>query len=157
MAEHWLFFYPCGCAFTVMDAQVWPSDGSAWMTAFETPDRITLARSHGVSVKKISTEEWRARYQGAFGKCTHRPDPDPLSRTGVDDLDLDQLAIDSEVETQIKAYWDGIYKLLDEGSPLWKSFGDVVDRLRPDLPPYDRREAIASIVTEFKQAVEDVD
>lgn len=159
MAEHWLFFYPCGCPFSVMAAEVWPSDGSAWAEAFETPGRIQLARDHGVTVKKITHQEWQDKYADEFRlKCTHRPDPDPLSRTGVDDMDLDQLLIDHQVETQIDAYWTGIHALLDdEASDLWQAFGDVVDKLRPDLPPWDRREAIASIVTEFKQVVEDVD
>lgn len=157
-AEHWLFFFPCGCSFSVMSAEVWPSDGSAWAEAFETAGRIQLARDLGVTVKKISHEEWVSTYEAGFGKCTHRPDPDPLSSCGVDDLDLDQLAIDHQVETQLNEYWTRVHGLLDdEGSPLWAAVGAVVDGLRPELAPWDRREAVFSIVKEFKQVIEDAD
>ncbi len=157
MAEHWLFFYPCGCTFSVMMADVWPSEGSAWVEAFDTAGRIELARNHGVTCKRITSGEWSEKYMATFGSCTHRPDPDPLSRSGVDDLDLDQLVIDHQVEQQISEHWAKIHGLLgDEGSDLCQAFGRVVDGLHPDLPPWDRREAIAAIVKEFKQVVEDV-
>lgn len=65
-------------------------------------------------------------------------------------------AVETSVETQIDLYWTGVYNLLDdEKSPMWQAFARVVERLKPDIGPWDKREAVDAIVTEFKQVVED--
>lgn len=157
MPDHWMFFYPCGCSFSVMHVEHWPTEAAAWLEAFDTPGRIELAREHGVTVKKVSTGEWRENYQERFGECTHRPDPDPLRRNKADDgPDLEQMAIDRAVEVQLDTYWENVYTLLDdEKSELWRAFADVVEKLQPDIGPWDKRELVSAIVAEFKAVLDD--
>lgn len=66
--------------------------------------------------------------------------------------------IEHSVETQIDLYWANIYNLLDdETSPMWRAFADVVEKLQPDIGPWDKRELVGAIVAEFKAVVEDAD
>lgn len=66
--------------------------------------------------------------------------------------------IEYSVEKQTDVYWDGVYELLgDETSQLWQAFGRLVEKLAPGIGPWDKRQLVASIVSEFKKVVEDVD
>lgn len=69
-----------------------------------------------------------------------------------------EAAIETSVSNQIDAYWTNIYNLLDdETSPMWLAFADVVEKLQPDIGPWDKRELVSAIVAEFKAVIEDVD
>jgi hypothetical protein len=153
---HWLFRYSCGCSFSVMTQEHHPTEPSAWFEAFDTAVKVRAARDEGVFVELISHAEWEAEHRDQFGQCSHGTVLESLSRNDEGDPDLEQMAIDRAVENQLDAYWEGVYALLDdETSQMWKAFAEVVEKLQPEIGPWDRREMVAAIVAEFKAVVED--
>lgn len=103
-----------------------------------TPEIPTEVRSkaHEMGFEAAVSYVWRE----AWGACTSVHDA----------------TVETSVETQIEHYWSGIYNLLaDETSEIWLALAAVVEKLVPDIGPWDKREAVAAIVKEFEAVTDD--
>lgn len=64
-------------------------------------------------------------------------------------------AADGSLQITVEEDYEGVVKqladLVGEGSTLWLHIGDVLEKLAPDLGPFDRREATAEILRPVRQ------
>lgn len=152
--NHFLFLWPGGCPFAVMTEEAAVTETNAWYEAMETAARIEAAQDAGVRLIRISHDEWATEWQAKFkADCGHGKPTLPARPS--DEPDLEQAAIDHAVKLQLDAYWEELDKQLDnEGSALWARLGSIVDGLRPDLAPYDRREVVGQIAAVLKEATD---
>lgn len=152
----WLFRYADGCNFAVMEREACPSEPAAWFEEFGSATRVRAAREAGVIVELITAHEWDTKHRPTFGVVCKHPHPKlPTSGSGDIEDDLNQHAIDHAVQSEMTRLRGQIAEqIADATSALGKSIATVIDRLRPDLSPYDARAAVEAIVKELQRAVD---
>jgi hypothetical protein len=145
---HFLFVWPCGCPFSVMTRHAGVSETNAWIEALETDERVQAAREAGARLVHITHRQWCDQWQAKFeGKCGHEtPTLPPVARDRSD-------ALGETDHEGLSAIASGL--VLREGSELWVHIGAVVDRLRPDLTPFDRREVVHEILRPLRRVFDE--
>jgi hypothetical protein len=146
--RHFLFIWPCGCPFSVMTRDHGVTETNAWIEALETDERVDAAQEAGVRMVHISHQEWVDEWHAKFvAKCGHpTPKLPPVARDYSDALgETDHEGIAAIASSLV----------LKEGSELWLHIGAVVDRIQPDMTPFDRRELVHEILRPLRRVLSD--
>lgn len=62
------------------------------------------------------------------------------------------IVVDRDFQGLVEYLWDQIE---DETSELWRHIGEVVERVAPDIRPFDRREAVDLILRPIARVIYD--